>query len=116
MRTQREELRALLTRLHVEGHALAGYGAPAKGNTLLNYCGIGPDLIPWTVDRNPLKVGTFTPGTHIPVLHVDTLRERQPDVVLILAWNFADEIIEQQQAFRAAGGRFILPLPTPRLV
>ncbi len=113
---QRTALVELLTRLKREGHSVAAYGAPAKGNTQLNYCGIDTELVPWTVDRNPLKVGTFTPGSHIPVLPVDTLVERQPDVVLILAWNFAEEIMEQQHVYRSRGGRFLLPLPHPRLV
>ena len=113
---QRTALRALLTQLRRDGKTVAGYGAPAKGNTLLNYCGIGTDLVPYTVDRSPLKVGTYTPGMHLPVLPVETLLERQPDYVLILAWNFADEIIRQQQPYRNAGGQFIVPIPMPTLV
>lgn len=112
-RSQREELQALLRRLTNEGKRIAAYGAPAKGNTLLNYCGIGVDLVPYTVDRNPLKVGTFTPGMHIPVRPASTLVEEMPDYALILAWNFADEIMQQQSAFSAAGGRFIVPIPAP---
>ena len=92
------------------GTQLAGYGAPAKGNTLLNYCGIGPDLLPYTVDKNPLKVGLYTPGMHIPVLPAPTLLERRPDYVLILAWNFADEIIAQQAAVPRRG-RPLHPAP-----
>ena len=114
--TQRTRLRALLHGLVSEGQTIAGYGAPAKGNTLLNYCGIGTDLVPYTVDRSALKVGTFTPGMHLPVLPVETLVERQPDYVLILAWNFADEIMRQQQAYRDAGGRFIVPIPEPIVI
>ncbi len=110
---QKGALLALLRRLKGEGKTLAGYGAPAKGNTLLNYCGIGPDLLPYTVDRSPWKVGTFTPGTHIPVLPAETLIERRPDYAMILAWNLADEIVRQQQEYRRRGGRFILPLPEP---
>ncbi len=110
---QRDALLGLLRRLREDGKSVAGYGAPAKGHTLLNYCGIGPDLIPYTVDRNPLKVGRFTPGTRIPILNVEEIEARRPDYLLILPWNFADEIMEQQAAFRAAGGRFILPVPTP---
>lgn len=113
---QRSALRSLLSRLKDEGRSIAGYGAPAKGNTLLNFCDIGVDLIPYTVDRSPLKTGTYTPGSHIPVLEVDELLARQPDVVVILAWNFADEIMEQQREYRERGGRFLLPLPHPRLV
>lgn len=115
-RAQREELRALLQRLTSEGKRVAAYGAPAKGNTLLNYCDIGVDLVPYTVDRNPLKVGTFTPGMHLPVRPVSVLLEEMPDFVLVLAWNFADEIMQQQAAYSAAGGRFIVPIPAPRIV
>jgi hypothetical protein len=114
--SNREQLMDLLRRLKHEGRTVAGYGAPAKGNTLLNYCGVTTNELPYTVDRNPLKVGRYTPGTHLPVLPVETLLERQPDYVLILAWNFADEIIAQQSEYRARGGRFIVPIPTPMVV
>jgi len=116
VRANREALLALLGRLQAEGRSVAGYGAPAKGNTLLNYCGIGPDLVPYTVDKSPLKVGLHTPGSHLPVLPVETLLERQPDYVLILAWNFADEIVRQQAEYARRGGRFIVPIPEPRIV
>lgn len=112
----REALRGLIEELHRGGRTVAGYGAPAKGNTLLNYCGIDRRLLPFTVDKNPLKVGTYTPGTHIPVRPVSALLERRPEYVLILAWNFADEIMQQQREYRAGGGRFIIPLPEPRVV
>lgn len=112
----RAALLELLERLKGEGKSVAGYGAPAKGNTLLNYCGIGVDLVPYTVDRNPLKVGTFTPGMHLPVLPVETLLERRPDFLLLLAWNFADEIVRQQRSHAERGGRFILPLPAPEII
>ena len=112
----RAALLELLRGLKRDGASLAGYGAPAKGNTLLQYCGIGPELLPYTVDRNPLKIGLFTPGSHIPVLPVETLLERRPDYVLILAWNFAEEIVRQQAEYAHLGGRFILPLPVPRIV
>lgn len=111
----RADLLALLQRLRDEGASVAGYGAPAKGNTLLNYCGIGPDWLPWTADRNPLKVGLLTPGMHIPVVPVDAIAERRPDYLLVLAWNFADEIMQQQQAHAARGGRFLIPIPSPRV-
>ncbi len=110
---QREALRALLTRLRTEGRTVAGYGAPAKGNTQLNYCGITTDLMAWTVDKSPHKVGRYIPGTHQPILPATELLERQPDYTLILAWNFAEEIMRQQAEYRARGGQFILPLPTP---
>lgn len=113
VKKNRERVRGLLEELKAEGKTVAGYGAPAKGNTLLNYCGIGTDLLPYTVDKSPLKVGKYTPGMHIPVLPVETLLERQPDFVLILAWNFAGEIMAQQQEYRNRGGKFIVPIPDP---
>jgi SAM-dependent methyltransferase len=112
----RHELRLLLEDLRQKGKRVAGYGAPAKGNTLLNYCGIDPSLMPYTVDLNPLKVGRLTPGMHIPVRPVETLRREQPDFTLILAWNFAEEIMQQQSAYREQGGRFIVPVPSPSIV
>jgi len=113
----RDNLRALLQRLVAGGRRLAGYGAPAKGNTLLNYCGIDTSLLPFTVDKNPLKIGLLTPGMHIPVRPVTALVDgaESPEFVLILAWNFADEIIDQQRTYRERGGRFILPIPEPRV-
>jgi hypothetical protein len=116
VKKNRQAILALLEALKKEGKTVAGYGAPAKGNTLLNYCKIGTDLLPYTVDKNPLKVGLHTPGMHIPVLPVSTLLERRPDYALILPWNFGDEIIKQQAEYRAHGGRFIIPIPEPRLV
>jgi hypothetical protein len=112
----RTELVALLRQLKAEGRTVAGYGAPAKGNTLLNYCNITTAELPYTVDKSPMKVGRLTPGSHIPVLPVETLLERQPDYVLILAWNFAEEIMAQQSEYRARGGRFILPIPRPSII
>jgi hypothetical protein len=112
----RAELVALLRQLKAEGRTVAGYGAPAKGNTLLNYCNITTAELPYTVDKSPMKVGRLTPGTHIPVLPVETLLERQPDYVLILAWNFAEEIMAQQSEYQARGGRFILPIPRPSII
>lgn len=112
----RQALRSLLQRLIEEGKSLAGYGAPAKGNTLLNFCEIDSTLIPFIVDKSPLKVGLFTPGMHIPVLSVSTLEERQPDYTILIAWNFAEEIMQQQKLYRERGGRFIIPIPDPRIV
>jgi C-methyltransferase C-terminal domain/Putative zinc binding domain/Methyltransferase domain len=112
----RTAVRDMLISLKGAGKTVAGYGAPAKGNTLLNYCGIDAQLIPYTVDKNPMKIGRYTPGMHIPVLPVSTLFDRQPDYVLILAWNFAAEIIEQQMEYRSRGGRFITPIPEPRIL
>jgi hypothetical protein len=114
--TNRRAIRHLLERLKQEGKTVAGYGAPAKGNTLLNYCGVTTDLLPFTVDKSPLKVGLYTPGMRIPVLPASTLLERQPDYALILAWNFAEEVMRQQREYRERGGRFIIPIPTPEVV
>ena len=116
VRRIRTDLVAMLDRLKADGCKLAAYGAPAKGNTLLNYCGIDSKVLDFAVDKNPLKVGMFTPGSRLPVLPVSALLEHQPDYVLILAWNFADEIIEQQSEYRARGGRFIIPIPEPRII
>jgi hypothetical protein len=112
----RERLLALLQDLRARGATVAAYGAPAKGNTLLNYCGIGTDLLEYTVDRSPLKQHRYTPGMHLPILPPAMLLERQPDYVVILAWNFAEEIITQQAEYRRRGGRFILPIPEPRVL
>jgi hypothetical protein len=98
------------------GKSIAGYGAPGKGNTLLNYCGIGPDLIEFTVDRNPYKHGRFTPGTRIPIHPVEKLREAKPDIVVILPWNLVDEIAEQHAYIAEWGGRFVVPIPRVQVV
>ena len=94
-----------------KGKRIAGYGAPGKGNTLLNYCGIRTDLLEFTVDRNTYKQGKFLPGTHIPILGPDAIREARPDFVLILPWNFKDEIMQQLAFVREWGGKFVVPIP-----
>ena len=106
-------LRRMVCDLRTQGRTVAAYGAPAKGNTLLNYCGIDATMISYTVDRNERKVGLYTPGMHIPVRPVSVPAESRPDDVLILAWNFAGEIMNQQAGYRARGGRFITPVPEP---
>jgi SAM-dependent methyltransferase len=94
-----------------EGKSVAAYGAPGKSATLLHYCGIGKDLIEYTVDRSPYKQGRFLPGTHIPIHHPDKIRETKPDYVVILPWNLTDEITQQLQYIRNWGGRFVVPIP-----
>ena len=94
-----------------QGKKVVGYGAPGKSATLLHYCGIGKDLIGFTVDRSPYKQGRFLPGNHIPIHHPDRIRETKPDYVVILPWNLKDEIIEQLQFVREWGGRFVVPIP-----
>ena len=93
------------------GKTVAGYGAPGKGNTLLNYCGIREDLLAYTVDRNPYKQGKFLPGTHIPICPPDRIARTRPDYLLILPWNLRDEIMEQMAGIRAWGGQFVVPIP-----
>lgn len=95
---------------------IVGYGAPAKGNTLLNYCGIKTEFIDFTVDRNPLKQGHYLPGSHIFIDHPDKINETRPDYLLILPWNLQDEIIEQMNFIRNWGGKFVLPIPSPKVI
>jgi len=107
---------ALIGRLKAEGHRVAAYGAAAKGTILLNYADLGPESIEFVVDRNTHKHGKFTPGKHIPICDPAELLTRRPDYVLLLVWNFKDEVLQQQQAYRDAGGQFIIPIPEPEIV
>jgi SAM-dependent methyltransferase len=93
------------------GQCVVGYGAPAKGNTLLNYCGVGREFIEFTTDRNPHKQGLFLPGTHIPILHPDAIFEARPNYILVLPWNLKDEIIDQMGNVRSFGARFVTAIP-----
>lgn len=114
--TLRSRLLELISNLKAEGHSIAAYGAAAKGATMLNYCGLDTTQIDFVVDRNVNKQGKFMPGAHLPILKPEALVEKQPDFVLMLAWNFADEIIAQQREYLDRGGRFIIPVPEPRIV
>ena len=93
------------------GKSVAGYGAPAKGNTLLNYCGIGPEFLKFTVDRSPHKQGLYLPGTHIPILAPEAIAEARPDYLFILPWNLREEVVAQMAGIRAWGGKFVVPIP-----
>ena len=112
----REALRALLGRLRDAGGRLAGLGASAKGNTLLNYCGIGRETLEFIGDSTPYKQGLLTPGTHIPVRDDQALIRERPDYALLLAWNYADDMVRRYSAYTAAGGRFIHPIPMARIL
>jgi SAM-dependent methyltransferase len=115
VRTTRRMLRDFLTGAKLAGRTVVGYGAPAKGNTLLNYCGVGTELVAYTVDRSPHKQGKFLPGTHLPIYHPDQIRATKPDFVLILPWNLKREIMEQMAFIREWGGRFVVPIPQVRV-
>lgn len=106
----------LIRELQAEGNTIAGYGAPAKATTLLYHFGIAPGTLQFIVDDSPLKQGLFSPGLHIPVVRAEVLLERQPDILVILAWNFADVIMEKNAAFAEKGGRFLIPVPEVRLL
>ena len=107
----KRKLLAFLIEAKRKGKSIAGYGAPGKGNTLLNYCAIRSDFLDYTVDRSPHKQGKFLPGTHIPIFSLDKIKETRPDYVLILPWNLKAEIMEQIAYIRAWGGRFVVPIP-----
>jgi 2-polyprenyl-3-methyl-5-hydroxy-6-metoxy-1,4-benzoquinol methylase len=116
VRETKRSLLDLLIRLKREAKSVVGYGAPAKGNTLLNYCGIGKDFLDYTVDISPHKQNHFLPGTHIPIYAPERIRRTQPDYILLLPWNLRDEIIEQLADIREWGGRFIVPIPRAEVV
>ena len=99
-----------------EGKSVAGYGAPGKGNTLLNHCGIRSDLLQYTVDRSPVKQGKFLPGTHIPIYAPERLAKTRPDYILVLPWNLRDEITRQLDYVRSWGGRLVFPIPALEVV
>lgn len=116
VREHRRKLTRLLFRLKTQGKRIAAVSAPAKGMTLLNYCGIGPAILDFVTERSPLKIGLYTPGGHIPVVPDRRLLDDRPDYALLLAWNFADAIMANLRPYADRGGRFIIPIPEPRIV
>jgi hypothetical protein len=116
VRSLKADLVAMLRDLKARGSRIAAYGASAKGSTLLNYCGIGRETLAFVADRSTVKQGLYTPGTHLLVRPPEALLAEHPDHVLLLTWNFAEEILEQQSAYRRQGGRFIVPVPEPAIV
>jgi len=112
----KEELVKLLADLKNKGASIAAYGASAKGSTLLNFCGVGLETLDFVADRSTYKQGRYTPGTHLPIVSSKALLEKQPDYALLLTWNFADEILRQQEEYRKRGGKFIIPLPKATIV
>ena len=112
----RKDLRDLLDQLKADNKRLAGVSAPAKGMTLLNYCDIGPNILDYVTEKSQLKIGRYTPGTHIEIVPDEMLLTAPPDYVLLLAWNFADEIINNLKEYANHGGKFIIPIPTPRII
>jgi hypothetical protein len=116
VRETKRKLLEFLVRAKREGKKISGYGAPGKGNTLLNYCGIRTDFLDFTVDRNPYKHGRFTPGTHIPIFPPEKIDAERPDYVLILPWNLQEEITKQMAHIAAWGGKFVVPIPEVRVV
>jgi SAM-dependent methyltransferase len=112
----KEKLVKLLKRLKNEGTRITGYGATAKGNTLVNYCKIGPDILDYITDTTPFKQGHYTPGMHIPIFPEEKFHENPPDYALLLAWNYANEILQKESKYRQNGGKFILPIPEPEVI
>ncbi len=116
VRETKRAILAFLIEAKRAGKTIVGYGAPGKGNTLLNYCGIRQDFLDYTVDRSPYKQGKFTPGTRIPILAPERIRETRPDYVFILPWNLTDEILGQMSCVREWGGKFVVPIPKVRVL
>jgi SAM-dependent methyltransferase len=116
VRKNRDELIWLLNSIKHEGKSIVGVSAPAKGMTLLNYCKIGNNILDVVTEKSTLKIGRYTPGTHIPLVPDSYLLEKQPDYALLLAWNFADEIISNLSEYRKRGGKFIIPIPMPKII
>jgi SAM-dependent methyltransferase len=116
VRATKRKILEFLGRIKAEGKSIVGYGAPGKGNTLLNYCAIRTDILDYTVDRNPYKQGKYTPGTHIPILDPEQIARTKPDYIFILPWNLRDEITKQMAFVREWGCKFIVPIPEPKIL
>jgi hypothetical protein len=115
MKATKRRILSFLIQAKEEGKSIVGYGAAAKANTLLNYCGIGSDFIDYTADRSPYKQGHFLPGTHIPIYDPEKIRETRPDYLLILVWNIKDEIMETMAHIREWGGQFLVLIPEVKI-
>ena len=116
VKKNRAELRVLLSKIKRNNKTIVGYGAPAKGNTLLNYFNIGADTVDFITDTTLAKQGLYTPGTHIPIVSPDALKTKLPDYLLLLAWNYADAILKKEKDLRSRGVRFIIPVPKVKVV
>ncbi|MEJ2038018.1 MAG: class I SAM-dependent methyltransferase [Desulfosarcinaceae bacterium] len=116
VRGNREELRRLIIELKGKNKRIAAYAAPAKGNTLLNYCQLGTDLLDYAIEKAPLKIGRYTPGMHLPVVDEHQAMQNPPDYLLLLAWNFKDELVDKNRSFLENGGHFIVPIPRPHII
>ena len=116
VKATKRKLLAFLVAAKNEGKRIVGYGAAAKGNTLLNYCGIREDFLDYVVDRSPHKQGCFLPGTHLPISHPEKVKETRPDYLLILPWNLVDEIRGQMAYIHDWGGQFVVPIPEVRVI
>ena len=112
----KRKLLTFLIEAKEKGKSVVGYGAPAKGNTLLNYCGVRTDFLDFTVDRSPYKQGQLLPGVRIPIFHPDKIKETKPDYVLILPWNIRDEVMQQMSFVREWGGMFVVPIPEVKVL
>ena len=114
--TQKIKLMSMLLKLKNQGKKIVCISTPAKGNTLLNYCHVDNFLIDYATEANKLKIGKYTPITHIPIYSDDKILKDKPDYALILAWNFAPQIMKKMEAYKKAGGKFIIPVPTPKII
>ena len=116
VKSHKENFILLLNDLKNKGHRIVGISAPAKGNTILNYCKIGTELIDYITEKSEIKIGHYTPGMHIPIVSEEKLKKDNPSYAIIFAWNFAKEIMKNNENFLESGGKFIIPFPAPHIV